>query len=321
MGSVVADVRSRGYDALGRVLLHGFDEEAVAWAREVPRLAGLVEQLGSLDELAAEHHRVLELNVFPFEGVFRDPDALLGGAVSEQVDGFYRRAGVYRAGLPLGPADHVGTELMALAFLVGAEADAVEDGVDASPICALQARFLGEHLAAWWPPLAVAIAAQDSPLYAALTELVTAMLVDHCDALGPDECPPSALPEPPALLDDPKTGLKDIATFLLTPAWSGWFLSRDEIRRVALSLRLPCGFGNRKQLLTTLFGTAVEHGQVPPCGTRARRPCRGSLVGLQGDRTAIVLDVARPLGLHAPGPVAHCRGWLTGSSLFLAIPL
>jgi len=75
--------------------------------------------------------------------------------------------------------------------------------------------------------------------------------------------------DPPAdLLDDERTGLKDIARFLMTPAWSGLALSRDDIARLGRSAQLPRGFGDRTQMLTNLLRSAAEYDGLGAVLTR-----------------------------------------------------
>ena len=71
------------------------------------------------------------------------------------------------------------------------------------------------------------------------------------------------LPPPPAQLEDPATGLRDIARFLLTPAYSGFFLTARDIARIGQAARLPRGFGSREQTLVNLMRTAAEYDEWP----------------------------------------------------------
>ena len=67
------------------------------------------------------------------------------------------------------------------------------------------------------------------------------------------------------LLADERTGLKEIAEFLLTPIYSGIYLSRDDIGRLARQQGVPRGFGDRQLLLLNLLRSAAKYetlGQV-----------------------------------------------------------
>ena len=53
----------------------------------------------------------------------------------------------------------------------------------------------------------------------------------------------------------------EIAAYLAMPAYSGIYLSRDDVGRMAHSLGLPRGFGERRQLLANLMHSAVQYDQ------------------------------------------------------------
>ena len=49
---------------------------------------------------------------------------------------------------------------------------------------------------------------------------------------------------------------------LITPAFSGIYLSRYTIGQLARQLELPRGFGNREQMLLNLMRTAVQYDNL-----------------------------------------------------------
>jgi len=122
--------------------------------------------------------------------------------------------------------------------------------------------FLQHHLLRWLPPFVLAVAAQGDAFYNALANLVLDFTADHVSNPGM-VVNPHVLPALPSMLENDKTGLKDIANYLITPAYSGFFLSRDHISRIAREHQLPRGFGNRSQMLTNLMKTAVQYDQFP----------------------------------------------------------
>jgi hypothetical protein len=67
---------------------------------------------------------------------------------------------------------------------------------------------------------------------------------------------------PPALLEDDKTNLGEIVTYLLTPVYSGIYLSRDDIGRLASRGSVPRGFGERRNMLTDLLRSAANYGHL-----------------------------------------------------------
>ncbi|MDT8307445.1 MAG: hypothetical protein RRC07_16050, partial [Anaerolineae bacterium] len=56
-----------------------------------------------------------------------------------------------------------------------------------------------------------------------------------------------------------KTGLKEIAGYLLAPVHSGLYLSRDDISALARAVELPRGFGGRQQMLMNLLRAAAQY--------------------------------------------------------------
>jgi putative dimethyl sulfoxide reductase chaperone len=243
----------------------------------LPALASSLPPAFDAGEAAAAHHQLFGLNVFPYEAIFRDPSGLLGGAVGEAVAASYRQAG-YAPETAASSPDHAGYELGLLAFLCGAEADAVGDGLRATVerVQGLQRDFLDQHLLAWLAPLVVAIREQSGarsayyPFYAALAELALALIDDHAAALGglPERW---SLPAPPPLLASEKTGLKQIAAYLLAPGYSGLYLSRDAIGELARALDLPHGFGGRQQIMANLLRAAAQYGQMAPAVAHLRQ--------------------------------------------------
>jgi len=67
----------------------------------------------------------------------------------------------------------------------------------------------------------------------------------------------------PAILENEKTSLKDIAAYLMMPVYCGVFFTRDDISRLAKQLQLPRGFGDRTQMMSNLMKTAVQYNLFP----------------------------------------------------------
>lgn len=261
-----ATARSRTYDLFARLYLHGITPDLPPILGAVPDLSAHIPAHFDADEAAAAHQHLFRFNVFPHENIFLDAESLLGGRVSDSVWDFYRQAGFQPQRSDSGP-DHIGNELALLAFLTGAEADAWEDDETAQipRLQALQRRFLDDHLLRWLPALVQAIRQQEQPFFSTLADLTLAFTLDHRAALGDDLLARPldfTLPPLPALLDDDKTGLKEIAAYLLTPAYSGIYLSRDDIGRLGRAQQLPRGFGERKQMLTNLLRAAAEYDSL-----------------------------------------------------------
>lgn len=153
----------------------GFDEEF---------LAGDTQE--QADELAVEYTRLFVgpgQHIAPYESVFvrgyGESEAQLWGSATEAVESFYREAGLkmsYGNEIP----DHIGIELEAAAALASAQAEYLDRGdmAEAANLRTLEMRFAGEHLVAWLPGFAQAVAGQArSSFYRGMAQLV-ASLVD-----------------------------------------------------------------------------------------------------------------------------------------------
>lgn len=172
---------------------------------------------------------------------------------------FYRSTG-FSPAAGLSP-DHVSDELELMAFLCGAEADAWEDGLSetAQQMRERQRSFLQMHLLRWLPALNEAVRNQGHPFYHAVANLAGDLVMSHALVLSLPAPPDNWLPQPPQLLKDDKTGVKEIARFLTTPSLSGFYLSRKTCEDLARDLNLPRGFGSRQQLVENLVRAAAQY--------------------------------------------------------------
>lgn len=252
------------YHLLGQLLLHGLTPNLYPYLQQIPELAQHLAEEPDVDEAAVRHQNLLGFNIHPHESIFLGEDGLLGGPIAHAVHHTYTRIGYQTAEEP----DHIGRELEALAFLCAAEADAWEDGV--TPI-ALQMQhkqltLLDQHLLRWLWPFARAVQAHHDSFYTAVVTLLQNIIVTHVEQLrhnNPTSTAAFTLPDAPAILENEKTGLKDIARYLVTPVYSGLYLSRDIIGQIARQFELPRGFGGREQTLTNLLRSAVQFDLLP----------------------------------------------------------
>ncbi|MCA9932020.1 MAG: molecular chaperone TorD family protein [Anaerolineales bacterium] len=257
-----AQARHYAYALFGRLFLEGETAVLRPFLAPIPELAAVLTDPFDADETAAAHYHLFQLNLFPYESIFLGTDGLLGGPVTDAVLSQYEQSGFHVDTSATSP-DHIGYELAFLSFLCGAEADAWEDGLGETAVLMQQRQhmFLQRHLLRWLPPLAQAIRSQEQPLYTALADLTVNFVADH--AAQSTAQPSFTLPALPDLLNNDKTGLKEIANYLTTPAYSGVFLSHDRISLIARQHQLPRGFGNRVQMITNLMRTAVQYNTLP----------------------------------------------------------
>ncbi|MEO1166671.1 MAG: molecular chaperone TorD family protein, partial [Chloroflexota bacterium] len=206
----------------------------------------------------ASHYQLFIHNVFPHESIFLGDDGLLGGVITERVVAFYEQIGFQADSSD--SADHISNELSALAHLCFAEHDAIVDDLvhEVQRLRQLQRRFLDEHLLRWLATFWLAVQQQEQSVYAAIVQQSFELVYRHREALGDDlmaQNNPFTLRPSPDLIDDQKTSLRDIARYLLIPAYTGFYLSSDDIKRIGMRLRLPHGFGKRQQILANLLRT------------------------------------------------------------------
>ena len=260
----LALARHLTYELLGQLYLEGITAVTLPTIQNIPTLSETITIPFNTDEAAARHQTLFGFNIFPYESIFLDGSGLLGGVVTDSVLHSYQEAG-FRVDANSTSPDHIGNELALLAHLCGAEADAWEDNLasTAERIRNLARDFLQKHLLRWLIPFVVAVKRQKRPFYTALAQLTLDFVRDHFQELSPPLQLNNFLPVPPSLLNNEKTGLKEIANYLITPPYSGFFLSRDDIAQLARTQDIPRGFGDRTQMLTNLLRGAAQFDTLP----------------------------------------------------------
>ena len=254
----LAQARHRTYALLSQLFLKGATAELLRIVRQLP-LADLEADL-DVEQLQADHYSLFGLNLLPYETLFLTDERELGHETTQTVARLYLESG-YR-GAWAGEADHVGHALAFMAFLCGAEADAWADGHEniAGQIQQKQADFLQAHLLRWVVPLVVGVERAGDAFSTAVSHFLLDFVSDHTAVL-PLSPTPSPLPAPPDLLADPDTRLKDIARYLLVPAYTGVVLTKESLKQHGRVLDLPRGFGTRRQMLVTLLEGAGRYEQ------------------------------------------------------------
>jgi TorA maturation chaperone TorD len=278
----LALARSRSYALLADLFLQGLTAGTLPYLQAIPEIAAVLPPDFDQDEAAADHYQLFGFNVFPYQSIFLHPAGLLGGPITDEVVRSYNQAG-----FATGPAgsqaadespDHLGYELRLMTFLCAAEADAWDDGLPfvVTALAVTQRAFLDQHLLQWLPPFVLAVEQQDQPLYGRLARLTLELAAGHRQSLAGPIGPSAALPPErdcpfvvtalavpvPDLLADEKTGLREIAAYLLTPPHSGLYLSREDIGRLARAHHLPRGFGDRSQILLNLLRAAADYDTI-----------------------------------------------------------
>lgn len=259
--SQTALARSRTYTLFGRLYLEGLTSGLMTYVQAIPKLVETLPEFFDADEAAADHQHLFGFNVFPYQSIFLDPSGLLGGDIPEGVLLCYQEAG-FDVQTGSESADHIGHELHLLAFLSGQEAKTRQDGRSEilQRTIELQHDFLDRHLLPWLPALVQALSRQKHPFYSALAGLTLDLVAEHRASRKLSPAVDFQLARPPKLLEDEKTGLKEIVGYLLRPVYSGIYLSRDDIGRLARQRSLPRGFGDRQQMFLNLLRSAANYG-------------------------------------------------------------
>jgi hypothetical protein len=206
------------------------------------------------------------MSVPPYEGAFLDRKGGVGWAATDRLRDSYRAIGFIHD--PKGEgAEHLSTELRALASASAMEARLVAAAADTADVEALrsaQRDFLDAHLLLWLPSFAAATRGVDRPLPNALVEQILDVVLLHRTELGAPRAPaPTSLEGPPLDLDDPDVDMREIATHLSVPARAGLLISRADVARVGRGQRVPRGFGERRTLIHNLLRSAVALDVLP----------------------------------------------------------
>ena len=264
--------RSQIYSSIGRLFLEGLTEESLPPSLAIPELAATLPDLFDVDEAAADHHHLFGFNVFPYQSIFLDPAGLLGGEIAETVLLIYQQAGFAPGEDALASSesvDHIGHELSYLAFLCAAESKAWEEErpSETQTMIDYQRRFLDTHLLRWLPPLVQAIKQQSNPLFSALADLTLELSASHWIDIWDERQPHAGAPFASSQRDLPRAlgsdeALRGTANYLLTPVYSGFYLSRDDIGRLAREHQLPRGFGRRRGMLMNLLRSAMTYDSL-----------------------------------------------------------
>lgn len=287
----LAQARSHSYHLFSQLYLQGMTAVTLPTLQQLPELAAHLPQPFDPDTVAASHVDLFQHNIFPYESFFLSGDGLLGGRGTAVVQQYYQQRG-YSAASSGTEADHLGNQLGFLAFLTAAEADAWTDNLphEAARLQTYQQQFLHSHLLRWVVPCLLAIQQQPDPFFAAVAQLTLDLLLQDYEDLVETACPefsegavpsPNFLPAKQNILANEKTGFKQIAHHLVTPALSGIVLSRGIVAHLARQHNLPRGFGGREQMLLNLLRTAVQYDTLPPLLTTFQETCQNWLSSYQ----------------------------------------
>lgn len=258
----LALARHYSYALFGQLFGAGLVAEVLPTVAQLPELGQWLPAGATPDLLAADFQHLFGFNVFPYQSLFVGESGLVGGAVADEVNGWYVRSG--RDSTPIVESDHIGAELDFMAFLCQQEWQA-ETPSQAQAWQQQQWQFLNQHLLNWLGPLVIAISHHHFPFFTALAEQALALAHHHYQELTANYLPLPMAQQPaaPPALEPAKSSLNDIAHHLLTPCYSGFYLSRDMVGQLGQQLGLPAGFGSRQQMVVDLLLAAGNHDRLP----------------------------------------------------------
>jgi TorA maturation chaperone TorD len=263
--TTLAQARNHAYGLCGRLFLEGLTVTLLPYLRAIPELADVLPASFDADEAAAAHHTLFAYHLFPYGSIFLDDNALLGGEITSRAAQLYRQAG-FDADLSAGAPDHIGHELAFLSYLLAAEVRSRQSGsLPEQRWRTAQLQFLESALLPWLVPLVIAIEQTRDTFYSQVAHLALELAADHYAGLATREQLQAELPQVARqrenVLENPRTGLREITRHLLTPHQTGLYLGRNDVRRLARFFNLPPGFGSREQMLLNLLRAAAQYDQ------------------------------------------------------------
>jgi hypothetical protein len=263
--------RGRAFDLLADLVAHGpRRREHLARTSLAPLLPS------DPDQGAAEHQRVFGREVPPFASLWFHPEGLVGGEIQDEMRSLMRDAGFELRDEP----DHLAEGLRLLAWLAGAEADAIED--DHASLDRVRALMHRTYDALAWIPLVRATVVRlGSPLYEEALGLVEALL------------PPRPCRAIPIFDPAPKPARR-----LAVPAACGVLWTYTALSRIARPLDLPAGMRSRFEILENLFDESARFG------------VRGQLVAALDDELAAFAALLPPSVEPFREKIARTRDFL-----------
>jgi hypothetical protein len=197
-------------------------------------------------EASAAYTELFLLNVYPYASVYRDSPAELNGPSSLWAAGRFAAAGFAPPELDTAAApDHAG---LCLAYLGQAD--------DRDFL-----RFCLE-----WIPV-FTLAAEREPaadtFHRSLARETREALFSRAAGSGPSREPGPERLTPDTADPEEEVRLSDVVRYLLSPARSGFFLSRSRLGRMAREIGLGLPFGARFDVAENLFASAGEAARVP----------------------------------------------------------
>ena len=233
---------------LSRLWLREPDSVVLAAARELPSLAPHVDEPAAM---APAYTDLFLLNVYPYGTAFIDPSGELNGPAASQTARRYEERGFRPPELfEVGAPDHVGLCLGFLEHLAR---------------CGQEDLEFSSLLLEWVPVCGLAVEREPTahPFYRAVASTTRRRLMrDIPESVSRASEREERAPQSADADGEEEVGLSDVVRFLLSPARSGFFLSRARLGQLARAAGLRLPFGSRFDVARMLFQTAGEGGKV-----------------------------------------------------------
>lgn len=249
---------------MAKIVRSGFDWEILPVLAFSPVYGPALSQIGltSVQQdnefLAVHHQQLFGFDLPPFAGVFLDAEGQVGGPLSGKLLANLEAIGATSAAQAESP-EHLAEQLDLLGNLVGGEVEGWENErpEEWEGFQLAQGLVLHQHLMPWLAPLVVALKIEAPPPYRVLAEQLWQTVCAHRDQLdarcdGFDE-PVLSGREPLALLAQERTGLAQIAEFLVRPIHSGFYLSRSALAQLGGGRGHGPSPGSRDQMMEDLL--------------------------------------------------------------------
>jgi TorA maturation chaperone TorD len=223
---------------------------ALAAVAELP--TGTSESLCALLDMkraptAVEFTEFFVFQQVPYASVYLAADGMVGGEPRDRIAGFWRALGC----VPPAEADHLSTLLGAYADMCDRQ-DAEQHSERLQRWTRIRYAFLWEHLLSWLPIyLRKAQASAPEPLAEWAALLSAAIDAESRRCSWPDALP-AHLREVPSLVD-PREQPSEFVAALLSPARSGFILTRRDLAVAARALGGGGTIAGRSLLLSNLL--------------------------------------------------------------------
>lgn len=255
-------------DTLADVLLRELDERLASRLATDPLLSTVLRP--PVDETAhtalrQEYARLLLLDVQPYSSLYLDVPACIGGASARRWESLLQECGFAPSALERAAAsDHAGLVLRALAQ--------AERAGRSAPVLAEALR--------WLPAYLTALERNDpAGFYGRVAALTTSVLQLCALSTQPEALGCMSGPFPVARVPEPETpqleSVREIARRLATPAESGLYLSKHELRQLAAIYGVGLGIVDRVQMFEEVFAASALDARTADLLDALERVCTG----------------------------------------------